>query len=101
MRWCAIGQDAVGKTLSRAVCGANGEVLMNGGTVLSENYVRSLAKRGVLRIAIDDAATNDIVIEDIISDVTRGVATGAVIKMHETLRATAVNLGNGDVYAAA
>jgi HD-GYP domain-containing protein (c-di-GMP phosphodiesterase class II) len=90
MRRIAVRDLAPGMVLARAVHSERGELLLNADVPLTERYVNLLKDRGFATVFIRDEATDDIEIEDIISERVRVTVTANVCRVYEAMeRATA------------
>lgn len=78
MRLVRVSKSLVGKSVALPVYAADGRVLLNAGTILSEAYIDGLRRWGFARIAIEDPLLKGVKLSDPISSVTRAKATGAV-----------------------
>jgi hypothetical protein len=78
MRIARVGQSIIGRTLALPVYAADGRILLNSGTVLTQSYVEGLERWGYSRIAIEDEIIRGIRHSDPVSVLTRVKATGAV-----------------------
>lgn len=58
-----------GMRLARPLYGRNGEMLLNSGVILTEQYIKSLWRHGVLTVDIDSGVEEDF--SDVLEDVVR------------------------------
>lgn len=72
-----------GMILGKTIYGKNYEVLLKKGVELTEDLIDRLTKRGYMSVYIEDKDTDDIVIEDSVSDKIRIMATKDVIKLYQ------------------
>jgi response regulator RpfG family c-di-GMP phosphodiesterase len=71
MRRISVGDIKPGMSLARSVFSGSGHLLLSAGTEITERYVAILRARGFSYVDIHDPDTDDIEIEDIISERTR------------------------------
>ena len=81
-----------GMAVGMTVYGDNYEILLKKGVKLTQPYIDLLKKRGFLNIYIEEKDTEDIVIEDPISDKIRMMATKDILKVYETTRNSLTNI---------
>lgn len=81
-----------GMVLGKTVYGYNYEVLLNKGVVLTNAYIKLLKNRGFVRIYIDDEETEDIVLEDPISDKIRIMSTKNIFRTYKVTKSSIANI---------
>lgn len=81
-----IDKVRAGMQVSRAIFGANGEVLLAAGITLTPRYITRLEELGVLALYIHDEAVGDIEIDDVVSEKTRLQALKITKEVMENLR---------------
>jgi HD-GYP domain-containing protein (c-di-GMP phosphodiesterase class II) len=88
MRLISLARAEDGTTLGRDVLigRPDGVPLLRAGVALTPRYRELLDKAGISAIYVEDRLSDGIVVEPIIDDETREVATRAVAKAHETVR---------------
>lgn len=57
-----------GMEVARKIFRADGKIILGEGVALTEDYIRRLPEQGITSIYVKDPRTNDIVVEDLISD---------------------------------
>lgn len=87
-----VNEVTQGMILGKTIYGDNYEILLKKGVKLTSTYIDILKKRGFLNVFIEDKNTEDIVIEDPISDKIRMMATKDILKVYETTRNSLVNI---------
>lgn len=60
-----------GMTVGRNIYGNNGQLLLIKGTIIKDNHIEAVRKKGFSGIYIDDALSSDIEIESVVSDQLR------------------------------
>ncbi|TCO68775.1 HD-GYP domain-containing protein [Marinisporobacter balticus] len=60
-----------GMILAKAIYGSDGQILLNAGVIVKENYIDKLIKLGISSLYIDTKETADIIIEDVICEQNR------------------------------
>jgi HD-GYP domain-containing protein (c-di-GMP phosphodiesterase class II) len=85
MRRIAVGDLSEGMTLAKAVVGDRGELLLNAEVPLSERYIKMLRDRGVAAVFIHDADTDDVELEDIVSERVRVTVTVNVCRVFDAM----------------
>mgnify|MGYP001582112386 FL=1 len=75
MRRININNALPGMELAKTIYGSNFEVLLNKGVILEHQYITQLKGRGFLKIYVEDKESENIVINDPISDKIRIMAT--------------------------
>lgn len=86
MRLASVSNELVGCILSRPVLDDKGLILLGEGVQLSERLIDRLRAMGVYSVYIQDALTDDVVVEDAISDKTRRMAIHTVQQSVEQLK---------------
>lgn len=71
MRVISIEKAQPGMEIGRNIYGAGGEILLAAGVKLTQNYINRLKELGIVALYIQDEATSDIEIDDVISEKTR------------------------------
>ena len=74
-----------GSVLAKPILGDKGQVLLTAGTELTDRYVRTLLDRGTHAVNVEAEGTDDIEIQDVISDALRATATNTVYKVYEAV----------------
>ena len=92
MRRININKAEPGVVLGKTIYGYNYEVLLNKGVVLTKAYINILKNRGFVRIYIDDKETEDIVLEDPISDKIRIMSTKDIFKTYKVTQSSITNI---------
>jgi endo-alpha-1,4-polygalactosaminidase (GH114 family) len=72
-----------GMILAKPVIDDRGNVLLRQGVCLTEEYVAKLRRRGFSGVYIDDGDTDDVVIEDMISDEVRRSAQTTLARVFD------------------
>lgn len=80
MRFIPISRAVPGMVLSRAIYDAEHRTLLTANMELSDEFITKLGNRGLPGFYIDDELTQDIIIEDNISDELRGRAVECLIR---------------------
>jgi HD-GYP domain-containing protein (c-di-GMP phosphodiesterase class II) len=80
--------------LGKAIVSEKGQVLLNKGVKLDEHYINILDKYGYQFVYIEDDDTNDIIVEDEISDELKTKAIKTIKKVFDTV--TPVKDDNAD-----
>lgn len=70
-----------GMRLGQTIYGAKGDVLLCAGAILTDKYINSLSKMGILDVYIDEGLLQDVVLDEIISRETRSEAVNQVKKI--------------------
>lgn len=92
MRRININNVEPGMILGKTIYGYNYEVLLNRGVVLTDAYIKLLKNRGFIRIYIDDKETEDIVLEDPISDKIRIMSTKDIFRTYKVTQSSIANI---------
>ncbi len=71
MRWISLRFAKPHMRLAKSIFGSDGRVLLAAGIELNERYIARLRELGINGAYIEDGITEDIVVEDVISDRTR------------------------------
>lgn len=87
-----INSVSPGMVLGKPIYGENYEVLLKKGVELSQGYIDRLKARGYACIYIEDKDTEDIVINDPISDKIRLMATKDVLKTYKVTQAAIADI---------
>jgi HD-GYP domain-containing protein (c-di-GMP phosphodiesterase class II) len=85
VRRIAVRDLTEGMTLAKAVVGDRGEMLLNADVPLSERYIKMLRDRRLATVFIHDADTEDVEIEDIVSERVRVKVTVNVCRVFEAV----------------
>ncbi|HEY3111684.1 MAG TPA: HD-GYP domain-containing protein [Chloroflexota bacterium] len=93
MRRLAVRDLSEGMTLARAVVGDRGELLLNADVPLSERYIKMLRDRKVGAVFIHDADTDDVELEDIVSERVRVTITVNVCRVFEAMERAVKSVG--------
>ncbi|MBI2942515.1 MAG: HD domain-containing protein [Chloroflexi bacterium] len=92
MRRVSIHHAEPGMVLARAIFNERGDTLLNASVALTDRYIQYLKDRGYVFLYISDGLTDDIEIEDIVSDRVRRVATRNLYRLYSTLEKASANL---------
>lgn len=92
MRRIKINNAEPGMVLGKTIYGYNYEVLLNRGVVLTNAYIKLLKNRGFIRIYIDDEETEDIILEDPISDKIRIMSTKDIFRTYKVTQSSIANI---------
>lgn len=71
MRKINISNCQAGMTLGKAVYYDGSSMLIDAGTILTPSHLEELASLGITELYIQDSLSNDIVVKDVIKDITR------------------------------
>lgn len=74
----SVGLAQPGMTLAKSILDERGSVLLRPGVTLTQEYIANLKRRGFPSVYVNDGDTDDIVVEDVISDEVR-------VRAHSTL----------------
>lgn len=96
MRRIALRDAQIGMQLARAVYNERGDILLNFGVRLNERYLQELGQRGVRFIYVEDPDTDDVVIEDVISERVRLLATRDLFRVYSALQQVTEPLQRAD-----
>lgn len=86
MRQLSVTRLKPGDVLGRTIYLHNGRVLLGRGIALTRQYIARLSALGISIIYVDDEATKDVVIEDVISEKTRREAMISLERSGEVVR---------------
>ena len=86
MRGVSVQRLKEGDVLAKEIYASNGKVLLGKGVVLTLPYITRLRDLGTNGIYIEDDLTDDIIIEDVISDKHRYEAMAAIEKSCKTIQ---------------
>lgn len=78
MRLVATETIEVGVKLGKTITNKNGQVLLNKGVVLSKKMIQRLLDVGINHIYIEDARTNDVIVNEAITDELRKEVTSTI-----------------------
>lgn len=78
MRIVRVSKSLVGKVVARTVYAADGRTLLGAGTVLTPAFIDGLIRWGYSYIAVEDELLKGLEPSDVISEVTRVIATSTV-----------------------
>jgi putative nucleotidyltransferase with HDIG domain len=78
MRLAALSTLEPGTVLARPVLDEKGKILLGRGVTLTESFIKRLYYLGITAVYIEDPMTDDILVEDLISEQTRQEAIGLV-----------------------
>jgi putative nucleotidyltransferase with HDIG domain len=92
MRRASLRAIETGVVLAKPILNDRGGILLTAGTELTDRYVRHLLERGTSSVAIEDPDTEDIEMEDVISDALRATAVSTVYKVFEAVDSAASHL---------
>lgn len=77
-----------GMELAKTIYGKNGEVMLRKGTIIKELFIRRLKQLGYPGIYINDSFSENIIIEEIISEELRQKATFTIKKIFNTIESS-------------
>lgn len=77
-----------GMVLAKPVIDPRGSVLLRQGVTLTPDYIEKIRQRGFASIFISDGDTDDVVVEDMLSDDTRRATQSALARLYDFLRHT-------------
>lgn len=80
MREVSVQRLKVGDVLAKEIYATNGRILLSKGVILKSQFIDRLKQIGMHSIYIEDDSTDDIIIEDVISDKHRFEAMTAIEK---------------------
>lgn len=86
MRRIAVREAQPGMQLARAIYNERGDVLLNFGVQLTERYLAELHQRGVRFLYVEDPDTDDVVIEEIVSERVRLMAARDLFRVYTSLQ---------------
>lgn len=86
MRRITIDHIAPGMKLAQNIICGDGGVLLARGVALTANYIDRLKELGIMSLYVDDDISQDIVIEDLVSEETRTAALQTVHTILENCR---------------
>ena len=75
-----------GMVLAKPVIDPRGSVLLRQGVTLTPDYIEKIRQRGFASIFISDGDTDDVVVEDMLSDDTRRATQSALARLYDFLR---------------
>jgi putative nucleotidyltransferase with HDIG domain len=78
MRLVALSSLEAGSVLARPVLNERGKVWLRRGVTLTESYIKRLQQLGITAVYIEDPLTDDILVEDLISEQMRQEAVELV-----------------------
>jgi len=100
MRKVSVKHLKPGLKLGRTVYGADGEVLLSAGCLLTENYIKKLSAWGINFVFIDEGLLPDVNVEDVVSAETRQAAVSQIKKiLLETRESGRLVIDPGSIYA--
>jgi HD-GYP domain-containing protein (c-di-GMP phosphodiesterase class II) len=85
-----------GMVLARTIVDERGNLLLRQGIPLSQEYITKLKSRGFSSIYIADSDTDDIVVEDVISEELRHKAQSTLTKVFDFARNMAAEFADAD-----
>lgn len=85
MRRVAVGELTPGMALARAVLSERGDLLLAADIVLTERYVNLLRERGFSSVFVHDPDTEDVEIEEIISERIRIQVTKDLVRVFDAV----------------
>ena len=85
-----------GMVIAKSIVDDRGSILLRQGVVLTPEYITNLAKRGFPSAFVADGDTDDIVIEDIISDEVRYRAQSTLAQVMDFTKKVAADFGGGE-----
>jgi HD-GYP domain-containing protein (c-di-GMP phosphodiesterase class II) len=85
-----------GMVLAKSIIDERGNVLLRQGVPLSQDYITNLKRRGFASIYISDSDTDDILIEDIISEEVRHTAQTTLSRIFDFARDLAGEFADAD-----
>lgn len=88
-----------GLILARGVRSERGELLLNADVPLTERYINMLRERGFASVLIHDPDTDDIEIEDIVSERVRVNVTANVLRLYEAMEGALAPLRDQPTHA--
>lgn len=86
MREVSVGRLKEGDVLAKEIYSSSGKILLGKGVVLRSQYIERLKQLGLYGVYIEDELTDDIVIEDVITDQHRYEAMAAIEKACATIQ---------------
>lgn len=96
MRFVDVDTIREGMELAKTIYGKNGEVMLRKGTLIKSPFVKRLKELGYPGIYISDRFSQDIIIEEIISDELRQKATFTVKKIFGAMESDYSSIRNLD-----
>lgn len=75
-----------GMVLAKPVIDSRGSVLLRQGVTLTDEYISNIRKRGFASVFISDGDTDDVIIEDILSDYMRRTTQSTLAKIYDFSR---------------
>jgi HD-GYP domain-containing protein (c-di-GMP phosphodiesterase class II) len=88
MRKVAIDRLKPGMKIGSTIFNANGQILLVAGTILTERFIKRLAKLNVPAVYIDDGFLPDIEISDVVTEKTRTRAIQVTKKLFQNFHFT-------------
>ncbi len=86
MRRISVDKLSSGMVLARTIYSSDGNILLNAGIKLKESYISKFSELGITELYIEDYISQDIVINDVISDETRFEARVAIKNAMDSLK---------------
>lgn len=86
-----------GERLGRTLLSSDGKVLLAAGQRLEERFLQRLKELGYFAVYIQDQATEDIEIEDVVSEQTRSELTLELVRTCQKLKVTEQTLNVGSL----
>lgn len=97
MRKISISQIKGNETLAKTIYDGEGRVLLAEGVLLKPGYKMRLTQMGILSVYINDEMSNNIIVEDFISDKTRE-QTKVIIKKEFNKFVTNLNSSSDEIF---
>ncbi len=85
-----------GMVLAKPVIDPRGSVLLRQGVTLSDEYIVNIKKRGFASIFISDGDTDDIVVEDMLSNRTRRTTQATLARVYDFVRHITADFANAN-----
>ncbi len=86
-----------GMVLAKPVIDPRGSVLLRQGVTLTDEYINKIKQRGFASIFISDGDTDDVIVEDMLSDRTRRTTQAALARVFDFVRGLTKNFVNEPV----
>lgn len=80
-----------GMVLAKPVIDPRGSVLLRQGVTLTTEYINKITSRGFASVFISDGDTDDVIVEDMLSDRTRRTTQAALARVFDFLRGLSKN----------